>query len=274
MNTDVNQQDLTYRHYIEREFRSRCRRNPSYSLRAYARDLDVPPSKLSEVLRKCCGLSAQSASAIIPKLKLSDQESEFFILSVEAEHSRSIVRKQQARNHLQQFHIMTGFTDLDLEKFKIISDWYHNALLELMNLHHFESNTEWMADQLGLDLETTVAALNRLEKFNLISRDSKKWTVCHDNTVVDGKTPSREIREYHSQVLEKAVASIEDQSMSERDISSVTLAIDESDFPKVQKKIQEFRRGLAHELASSTSKNRIYNLSVQFFPLSKKKELQ
>ncbi len=274
MNTDVNQQDLTYRHYIEREFRSRCRRNPSYSLRAYARDLEVPPSKLSEVLRKCCGLSAQSASNMIPKLKLSDQESEFFILSVEAEHSRSLVRKQQARNHLQQFHIMTGFTDLDLEKFKIISDWYHNALLELMNLDHFESNTDWMADQLDLDLETTEAALNRLEKFNLISRDSKKWTVCHDNTVVDGKTPSREIREYHSQVLEKAAASIEDQSMSERDISSVTLAIDESDFPKVQKKIQEFRRGLAHELASSTSKNRVYNLSVQFFPLSKKKELQ
>ena len=130
-----------------------------------------------------------------------------------------------------------------------------------------------MADQLNLDVDIVEAALNRLEKFNLICRKNKIWTVCHDNTVVEGKIPSREIREYHSQILNKAADSIEDQPRLERDISSVTIAIDENDFLKVQKKIQEFRRSLAHELAKSSKKNRVYCLSLQFFPLTKKKDL-
>ena len=166
--------DITYRHYIEREFQARCRRNPSYSLRAYARDLDVHPAKLSEVIRKTCGLSAQSASQLAPKLKLTEQESEHFITLVEAEHSRSSARKKQAQEMLKNFQIMNGITELELEKFKVISDWYHNAILELMTLDHFVSSAEWMAEQLNVSLETIQHALARLEKFGLIQNQNDK----------------------------------------------------------------------------------------------------
>lgn len=264
--------DITYRHYIEREFRARCRRNPSYSLRAYARDLDVHPAKLSEVIRKTCGLSAQSAAQLAPKLKLTEQESEHFVILVEAEHSRSSARKKQALEILKKFQMINGINEIELEKFKVISDWHHNALLELMMLEHFVSSTEWMAEQLNLNLETTQQALVRLEKFGLIQNQNGQWCVTDANLTTTNGIPSREIREHHFQIIQKASESIEDQPVNERDLSSMTMAINEADLPFVQNKLQEFRRSLAIELQKNTKKNRVYCLATQFFPLSKKRD--
>lgn len=272
METQPLPTDITYRTYIEREFKARCRRNPSYSLRAYARDLQVPPSKLSEVLRHTCGLSAQSATALAPRLRLTEKEAEHFVTLVESEHSRSSTRKEQAKKLLEQFQLVNGVTELDLEKYKVISDWYHYAILELMTLDHFVSSNEWMAEQLGLDVATVIEALNRLVRVQLIENIDGAWKTCEQNTSSPSHIPSREIREHHFQILQKATASIEDQPMDERDLATMTLAIDEKDFPVVKQRLKEFRRSLASDLQKSVNRDRVFCLSTQFFPLSKKKD--
>ena len=66
VNIDTTQ--LDYRLLLKSELASRTNQNPNYSLRAFARDLDLAPSRLSEVLNGKQGLSTQAAEKIAKTL--------------------------------------------------------------------------------------------------------------------------------------------------------------------------------------------------------------
>ncbi len=59
-----------YRDILKNELERRMNANPRYSLRAFARDLLTPASRLSEVLNGRRGLSEASADRIVRRLKL------------------------------------------------------------------------------------------------------------------------------------------------------------------------------------------------------------
>src|SRR2546430_13739191 len=56
--------DTDYRRVLRKELESRCRTSPRYSLRAFARDLKISPSRLSEILSGKQGLSRAAARGI------------------------------------------------------------------------------------------------------------------------------------------------------------------------------------------------------------------
>ncbi len=53
-----------YRDYLRRELEQRVQQDPRYSLNRFARDLDLAPSRLSEVLSGKQGLSRAIAERI------------------------------------------------------------------------------------------------------------------------------------------------------------------------------------------------------------------
>ena len=76
-----------YRSILKDELLRRIRQNPRYSLRAFARDLRLSPSRLSEVLSGKQGLSRQAAKAITERLGWRGSEAERFIDLVESQHA-------------------------------------------------------------------------------------------------------------------------------------------------------------------------------------------
>lgn len=79
----------SYRDYLIEAFEQRKEKNSAYSLRAFARDLEILPATLSQILNKKKGLSIQCAKHICKKLNLKQGEKVFFCYSVGALHSRS-----------------------------------------------------------------------------------------------------------------------------------------------------------------------------------------
>ena len=67
---DVIQLYQSYQDILKAELEKRQRANARYSLRAFARDLGVSPSNLSEILQRKAGLSRIKAQEIAKKLNL------------------------------------------------------------------------------------------------------------------------------------------------------------------------------------------------------------
>jgi uncharacterized protein (TIGR02147 family) len=262
---------ISYRNLIEEEFDTRKRKNPSYSLRAFARDLDMPPSKLSEVLRGICGLSTTSGQRIAKKLALSNEECAWFLQSIEAHHGRSKQGRLRAKEKLEDLKDLSGFDELAFERFKIISDWQHFALLELTEIHGFSADPEWIAQRLGISVQETKATIQRLLDFGLLREDAKRGFVqTHVDLTVPGGLPSREIRKHHAQILQKSLEALEEVPVDERDFSAITMAIPQSELPEARRLIKEFRRNFDRLLKKSKSpKDRVYALAIQFAPLER-----
>lgn len=264
----MQKKDMTYRAYLQREFSSRTRRNGSYSLRAFARDLAIPASKLSEVLSGRCGLSAKSASRIAGKLQLTPAETDLFVTLVECEHNRSQAGKTAARARLNALQAQDQFSELGLDRFRIISDWQHFAILELTHVADFQSDPKWIALKLGISETDAATAIARLLEFGLLERD-------HNGSLKDAQAdlatpsgiPSRELREHHSQILHKADEALEKYPIQERDFSAITMAIDPEKMEEARNYLKEFRRMFCKDIQSSKNKRRVYCLGIQFFPM-------
>ena len=264
--------EISYQHFLLSEFESRKSRNAGYSLRAFARDLDVAAPKLSEILRGKCGLSEASALRISGKIGLSLTETQLFVDLVNAKHSRSKVLKQKAQEKLKSSTAYASYSELSLDTFKIISDWSHFAILELTEVENFKSNHKWIAKKLDLPLAHVESAVERLLDFGLLENVAGKWVQTQKSLSTPSGVPSSEIKKYHRQILSKAEKSLTEDEISTRDFSAMTMAIPEDAFAEIQNEIKMFRRMISNKYLKKDKKTRVYSLAIQLFPLDKKGE--
>ena len=260
-----------YRDYLEREFQLRQRRNPGYSLRAFARDLDMQPSKLSEVIRGLRGISKTMAAKLAVRLKMAEQDAQAFVALVDVHQTKSSRTSELAKAKIQSLESLAQFEEINLERFKVISDWHHFAILELTETRRFQSDTKWIAKRLGLSVAQTQTAVTRLLDFGLLEKaEDGTLRQTKKNLATPSGIPSREIREHHSQILTKAEKAIFDVPIDEREYSATTLAFAQDQMDEVRDEIKKFRRRLNKIIESRPTKDRVYSLAIQFFPMDQK----
>jgi uncharacterized protein (TIGR02147 family) len=263
-----------YRELLRNELSERCRSNPRYSLRAFARDLDFSPSKLSEVLNGKQGLSRGSALKVSRALNFNTQERQAFCDLVESQDGRSQAAREAAKARLIEHEAEPEFKNITADAFQIVSDWYHSAIIQLLHLHHSKGNVDWIAKSLGITGLQAGLAVDRLKRLGFIGeKNGKLYPIEHYTFGPDG-IPSEAIRKFHRQVLEKAAAAISTQSLDERDYSTLFFPVPLSKLPEAKKMIKRFRSRFAEQLSSNDSTDEIYSLGIQFFRLSQTKGIQ
>ncbi len=266
---------MNYQAILQREYLSRRRKNPAYSLRAYARDLGVQPSKLSEVLKGVKGFSPKLAGQIADRLGLTMDERVLFVTLVAAQHARSKRAKAEAKSKLSKLIHNDPYIEKSVELFQLVADWYHFAILELTRTTRFQENPAWIAQELGIDTETAKAALERLIEQKLLTRNAEgKLLAAQEHISIPGGISSRAIREHHSQVLERADQALESVPLELREFATMMLAIDPAKLSEAKAMLKDFRRKFAADLQKDGNKERVYCFSLQFFPLDKNSETE
>jgi uncharacterized protein (TIGR02147 family) len=244
----------------------RCKRNKGYSLRAFARDIDISPQRLSHILNGRHGLSSKSALIIAKNLGLDEIETTFFCTLVEQKHARSKLVKEEASKKLNE--MKSFYKDLSIDHFKIIADWYHFAIMELSLTESFRSNYKWIAKALGITEVEVKMAIERLLRLELIQVSKQGEISITGNFFADPKgTPSEALRQFHKQLMQKAQEAVSIQAIEKRDYSSTIMAINESDIPNAKIELRKFREKFDKQFSSTTKKTHVFCLGIQFFSL-------
>lgn len=259
-----------YRQFIVDELSARQRRNRSYSLRAFSRDLGISSSRLSEVINGKTGLSEERALGISESLGLNETEKALFIDLVQSQHGRSSLSRKAALARLRARGERGKM--IESEQFNLISDWHNLALIELLYLDGIEHSAKSFAAHLGLSVETVKDTISRLSELGYIRLDENgKWLPCDPSTTADsGTVPSSSIRRYHGQILDKAKLALEKKPAEERDFSSMVFALNSQQMEYAKNRIRDFRRALVTELEDLPGKDGVFCLSLQFFELTEK----
>lgn len=183
-----------YRHYIQSEFENRRIRNPSYSLRAFARDLKTSPSRLSEAINGKRGISNELANQIVEAIGLQGVDADIFLLSVEAEHSRSEKQKKIAQEKLKQ----TLATPEVAPKTFTIVDWVADALLKMNEREPVAENVDKAAAKLGIPKFMATESLRFLTRLGFIAGSAKF------KTYLQNRGEGRKLNVDYTQVLNQA----------------------------------------------------------------------
>ena len=253
--------ETAFRAYLQRELIERCRKNGNYSLRSFARALQMDPSTLSQILRGRRTITRKTTVQVAERLGLDPQQLRKF--TGESREAKS-AQPQPAQSA----------QELTLDAFHIISDWYHYAIFELVTVTCFKPDSRWIAKKLGLSVSEINIAVERLFRLELLTRDAKgKWVQGSPLITTTGNPMSAvAFRKHQAQILQKAAEALESVPIEERDNSGVTMAIHRRRIPEAKARIKKFRRELCDFLQQDADRDSVYQLAVAFYPFTQKEK--
>jgi len=216
--------------------------------------LGLSHTVLSLALTGKRGFSKKACVKVSEALHLTPEETEFFLAN----------RKSNGT-----FTATVLPEIIDLDKFAVISDWYHFAILSLLEMPGVRLESRWVSSQLGISPVDAQMAIERLKRLGLIHKEKGKWKQKAKSFKIDDRHSTSATRKFQGQILAKAVESLENDPLPKRDHTSITFAMKPSQVFFARERIKKFRRDLCSELEKHGTGNTVYTLSVQLFPMSK-----
>jgi uncharacterized protein (TIGR02147 family) len=260
-----------YKLYLEQELARRCEKNANYSLRAFAKALGVDAGNLSRFMSGKAFLSGKAVEKLVDGLALTPEEKTLFAESFIDEQKRR--KLDGGRSYVNRVTPRPSSPNLEIELFRIISDWYHCAILELTFTKNFKSDARWIAKQLGITPLEAKLAVDRLIKLELLEQKNGRLQKTKGHiTTKDKHLTTPALKKLQKQLLEKAIFSLENVPIEERNQSAMTMAIDPKKLPLAKRMIEEFTNTLCQVLESGERKQ-VYQFSASLYPLQMKEKL-
>ena len=238
---------------LQKEFVRRRKVNASYSMRAYAKALEIDQSFLSKLMNGQRQISLAIAEKIVPKLKIKAATSPLFFYPFYP--MENIQYQQMAEDEIS-----------------VLSEWAHFAILELIKTKDFKMDVKWISDRLGLHTQEVQDSLERLVRMKFIKIEKSKVTLLKpNNNWTNNVATSIARQELQLSLLKKAQGAVESVEFSKRENVSLTVSIRKDRLPEFKEKLNKLRDELDSYFQPTTDEGKydeVYQLTMAFFPLT------
>jgi uncharacterized protein (TIGR02147 family) len=187
---------------------------------------------------------------------------------VESQHGRSRLLREAARIRLRRYRRSPLIEAIGEDSLHAITDWYHVAILELLRLSAAQENPQWIAARLGITEDEADTALQRLTRLGLIqSGQATRLEFAENPQNFIGPVQTESFQKYCRQILSKAIEAVDDPRLHA--MHSYMIAVAEHNLPQLMTLLRETMDTIAARMEVEIgSKNIVYCLTGQFFPVS------
>ncbi|MGB0454031.1 MAG: TIGR02147 family protein [Bacteriovoracaceae bacterium] len=259
---------VNFNEYVRDVFLKTNEKNPLFSLRAFAKKLEIAPSTASEIISGKRSPDLELATMILQTLKCPEDTTLELLSGLELRLKAQELKKKPI---LKKINKSYNQNTLEMDHFSVIKDWWHYAIINLIELEHFKNDSLWISSMLGITEEQCLEAIERLKRLKILSEVEGKLFFEAKNLASPSGIPSQSIRSFHKQILEKAITSLEKESLDVRSHTNIMIPANTKAFAIAREEIKNFRRRLGTLLETGPA-DRVYNLSIQLFPISKRAE--
>ncbi|MBL7688021.1 MAG: TIGR02147 family protein [Bdellovibrionaceae bacterium] len=265
--------------FLKRFFDGKLKKNPRYSLRAFARDLGVSPSYLTHLLRGSRKLSLEKAEVIADRLGLRGEGRGRFIRHAAAESGVRLGARKVLDPLLSEsigrrdISPLSDFQSLTVEEFQSICDWQSLAVLEWMGCSETEKDIASIGRAFSMSQTEVIDTLSRLKELKLLVETPRGWTKRSMKLAIPTINSRRPIRQFHRSVVGHALAVMEtelaDSDFQRRIVLSSTVAVNPDSIEVAKSRIGQFVGELTQSLSAGPC-SEVYMVSIQLVPLSKR----
>lgn len=262
---------LEYRDILKDSFEERKASDPQYCYRMMAESFGLHISNIFRVLQKETHLPARCQSRAIEFLGLTDRAAAYFLLLI------AYARERKAKSRMEILEKALALRDVTPRKLidqelAYYRDWWVSAIRSLLEVVDGRALPSELAAKLSPSVpEVEVAkALELLQELGLVKKAASGRLVlgvAHVSALA-GNDKVKAMREYQRQILTLAAESIERHPPTTRDISTITLALDENSFAEVSGFLREIRRHAQRSADETKHPSQVMQLAIALFPLS------
>ena len=266
---------IDYRQFLKDTIEEHRKGNTNFSLRYISQKAGIKSMGfLSMVLNGKRNISERLIIELAHIFKLNKKERHYF---------RSLVHFNQAQTHSEKTHFYQEIISLQKgpvrtvrqDQYEFYDKWYYSAVRELVAIYKITDDYNYLARLLKPQIKPNEAksALEVLIRLGLIKKTKSGIYKRVDAVITSGSVIRPfAIQNFQRAAIDLAKSAYDRFPREERELSTVTMSIDNDSYEIVKKKLAKLRSEIMELARSVKDPQRVYQLNFQLFPTSKKKE--
>ena len=264
----------SYAKFLKDYYEEKKQGNPNFSYETFSRSAGFKSrSNLIEVTAGKKELSKSKIFSVSAAMGLEPKESEYFESLVQFNNSTTLKEREY---HLRKLGALSGKspgTIIGEGQFAYFSEWHHPVIRELICMDRFHGDLIKISKSLKpqvtvRQVKESVALLIRLGLIEKLANG--KYRQANGAIQTEDELSSFVVLRYQKENLRLAEEALDGILPEERDISTFTAAVSNKCFLTIKKELQAFRRRLSTLVDKDMDQERVYQLNLQFFPVSDK----
>jgi uncharacterized protein (TIGR02147 family) len=260
-----------YRKYISDFYQEKKTLNSNYSYRYIAGKVGIDHALIVKIIRGQRHISSKMIEMFSAFLGLSNRQREYFRLLVTFGKAKSNEERKHYFEKLLSFSEISE-KQIDSTQYEFYQRWYYTAIREILNIQPFKDNYQWLADTVlpAISVVDAKRAVKLLERLGMVQRDADGFCRLTEQFVTTGENwSSIAVRSFQKEACSLASRAIDLIPRDERDISTVSVSLDEEGFSRVKEALAGLRREIIEIAASCGAVDRACQVNLQLFPVSK-----
>jgi uncharacterized protein (TIGR02147 family) len=268
---------LDYRVYLAALYEAVKRQHDGdYSWQRLADDLGFgATTALHQIARGYRPLTEKTVERIIKRLGLTGVERRYLLALVRHQHARSAATRQAAFEELLELKERVLPDEVDKDTLAFYAEWYHPVIREMCGGGGLVDDPAAITDRLlpRLRPEQVKDSLALLARLGLVTLDSatQTWRQTQTRISTGHRVKGLALVGYHLAMIEQAREALQTVPGRRRDVSAMTLCVDESALARLKAMIHAFQSSILDE-AERHPGDQVFQVNVQLFPLTEEKK--
>ena len=267
-----------YRKFLSDFYELEKSLDPTFSYRVFAAAVGMDASLLLKILQGKRHISSKGIAPFIQFYRFKEGKAEYFREMVAYAKAKT---DDEVRKHFEVLQKMrpSSCRELDEARYRYFQQWFYPMIRSALDVFDYRSAEQ--ATDLGesciprLTASQVESAIEALLQLRLAHRQKDGRIVPTDaHLKTQEHWLSASISEYQKSIAELAHRSIAETPKEERDISTLTMALDSSQIQKIRDILADARKSIVKVANSMPSQicDSVYQLNFQLFPMMKKRD--
>jgi uncharacterized protein (TIGR02147 family) len=260
-----------YRKYLNDFYQEKKSKDSYFSFRFISKKVGIDHSLLVKIFQGKRHIGERSIPAFARLLNLSPRQTEYFELLVlygKAKTNREIKHYFERLLSFSEVHAHK----VESDKYEFYQKWYYTAVREILHVHPGINDFKELASLVEPAITPAQAkrALALLLRLGFVRKNEQGRYELTSRFITTGDDwKSIAIHSFQKESLALAGRALEKVDKGERDISTVTVSLDDKGLERVRDRVRTFQEEIVGIAASCGTVNKVYQVNVQAFPMSK-----
>lgn len=267
---------INYRLFLKDYYEENKERSKYFSYRYFSTKAGInSPSFLKQVIESRRNLTIVTLEKFLTALRFTDKEAAFFRHLVFFNQAKSAREKQQ--HYTMMLSMMQSVREQRLTalQHEYYNHWFVPVIREIVTLVDFRGNYKDLAAAVSppvtvREARFAVKLLKDLKLIELSPNGTFRQTAAA--IISDSSVGRMAVRSFNREMLKKAETALDETAVEERQIYGITVGISNECYNVLVAEMAAFRDRVVSIVNNDKCSDRVYQMQMQLFPLSRKPE--
>ena len=262
-----------FRKFMQDYFEEQKKMRSVFSHRFFAAKAGFSSSSYClNVIRGRFNLTPKSIEKISKAMDFEPLQKEYFEALVQYNQAQQVDERDQAWKQILQIRKQIEFTHITTREQAYFSKWYYPVIRELAADTQWHGDYRVLARSLTPQIATEEArdAVKNLLEWGLLRKLDDGRYVQTSQMLDAAEIPPIALRQIRREYIQHAIGAVESMPKDERFAAFTTLAMSESSYNYAVEVLEEARKKIIARASNDTNVERVYEMMLVAFPMSKK----